>query len=143
MLPRNVVLQQGELSLSSTTSSLLTGPHTVFRGGPRWWTLLLIIWCLGAAYAGVYLKRGWVPHDEGAFAQSADRVLHGELPHRDYTEIYTGGLAYLHALAFRYIGEDFATLRIVLFVFFFLLFPAFYCIPSRILSHCLSCSSTF
>ena len=120
--------------MRSNTSSPLSSPRTVSRGGPRWWILLLIIWCLGAAYAGVYLKRGWVPHDEGAFAQSADRVLHGELPHRDYTEIYTGGLAYLHALAFRYIGEDFATLRIVLFVFFLLWVPAFYWIASRMVS---------
>jgi 4-amino-4-deoxy-L-arabinose transferase-like glycosyltransferase len=78
--------------------------------------------------------RGWVPHDEGAFAQSADRVLHGELPHRDYTEIYTGGLAYLNALAFRYFGENLATLRIVLFAFFFFWVPVFYWIASRLVS---------
>jgi hypothetical protein len=59
-------------------------------------------------------------------------VLHGELPHRDYTEIYTGGLAYLNALAFRYFGENLATLRIVLFVFFFFWVPAFYRIASRL-----------
>jgi len=113
---------------------LLPGPHTVRRGGPRWWTLLLVIWCFGAAYAGAYLKRGWVPHDEGAFAQSADRVLRGELPHRDYTEIYTGGLAFLHAFAFTYLGEDFATLRIVLFVFFLIWIPVFYWIASRMVA---------
>jgi len=100
----------------------------------RWWVVLLITWLIGGVYAGSYLRRGWVPHDEGAFAQSADRVLHGELPHRDYTEIYTGGLAYLNAFAFRYFGENFGTLRIVLFVFFLLWLPVFYWIASRLVS---------
>jgi len=120
-------------SLQSASRSSLSGPRTALCG-PRWWILLLVIWCLGGTYAGVYLKRGWVPHDEGAFAQSADRVLHGELPHRDYTEIYTGGLAYLHAFAFRFIGEDFAALRIVLFVLFLFWIPAFYWVASRLVA---------
>src|SRR5207237_7430928 len=92
----------------------------------KWWTFLLIIWLLGGVCAAAYLKRGWGPHDEGAFAESADRVLHGELPHRDYIEIYTGGLAYLHSFAFRYLGESFATPRIVLFAIFLAWIPVFY-----------------
>jgi hypothetical protein len=98
----------------------------------RWWAFLLIAWVIGGVYEGAYLKRGWVPHDEGAFAESAERVLHGELPHRDYVEIYTGGLAYLHAWAFRYLGDNFATPRIVLFVFFLAWIPVFYWIASRL-----------
>jgi hypothetical protein len=78
--------------------------------------------------------RGWVPADEGAYAQSADRVLHGELPHRDYLEIYTGGLAYLHAFAFRFLGENFATMRIVLFLFFMAWVPVFFWIASRMVA---------
>jgi len=100
----------------------------------KWWTFLLIIWLLGGFYAAAYLKRGWVPHDEGAFAESADRVLHGELPHRDYIEIYTGGLAYLHSFAFRYLGETFATPRIVLFAIFLAWIPVFYWIAGRFVS---------
>ncbi len=34
----------------------------------RWWVVLVITWLIGGVYAGSYLKRGWVPHDEGAFA---------------------------------------------------------------------------
>jgi hypothetical protein len=108
------------------------GAHRSSRDRLRWWVVLLITWLIAGVYAGSYLKRGWVPHDEGAFAQSADRVLHGELPHRDYNEIYTGGLAYLNALAFRYLGENLGTLRIVLFVFFLLWVPVFYWIASRL-----------
>jgi len=125
-------LDYEELTLKSAPNSPSSRSRAGARTGPRWWILLLVVWCLGGAYAGVYLKRGWVPHDEGAFAQSADRVLHGELPHRDYTEIYTGGLAYLNAFAFRYLGEDLAVLRIVLFVFFLVWIPVFYWIVSNL-----------
>ena len=37
------------------------------------------------------LFRGWYPWDDGAMAQVADRVLHGQLPHRDFDEPWTGG----------------------------------------------------
>jgi hypothetical protein len=127
-------LHSQELSLEAASSSSIPGARTGTPGGPRWWIFLLVIWFLGGAYAGTYLERGWVPHDEGAFAQSADRVLHGELPHRDYTEIYTGGLAYLNALAFLFMGEDLAALRIVLYVFFLLWIPVFYWTASRMVS---------
>jgi hypothetical protein len=123
------VQQATALQLSTTPKSARQFAH-----GLRWWAILLIAWLIGGVYAGSHLKRGWVPHDEGAFAQSADRVLHGELPHRDYTEIYTGGLAYLNAFAFRYFGATFATLRIVLFLFFLLWVPVFYWIASRFVS---------
>ncbi len=105
--------------------------HLLHRG-LRWWLILIVVWGISGIYEGRHLKRGWVPHDEGAFAQSADRVLHGELPHRDYTEVYTGGLSYLNAFAFRFLGESFATTRIVLFVFFLAWVPAVYWIASKL-----------
>src|SRR5262249_19969810 len=73
-----------------------------------------------------------VPHDEGQFAQSAERVLRGEVPHRDYMETYTGGLSYLNAFAFRLFGESFATTRLVLFIFFLSWIPVVYWIASRL-----------
>lgn len=50
------------------------------------------------------LDRGWFPHDEGVLGQSAERVLAGEVPHRDFDEIYTGLLTYAHAATFRLLG---------------------------------------
>src|SRR6266567_2118700 len=108
------------------------GAGTPPPSGLRWWLILIVVWGISGIYEGRHLKRGWVPHDEGAFAQSADRVLHGELPHRDYTEVYTGGLSYLNAFAFRFLGESFATTRIVLFVFFLAWVPAVYWIASKL-----------
>jgi hypothetical protein len=100
----------------------------------RWWLALLAVWTLSAVYVGARLTRGWVPHDEGTLAQSATRVLAGQWPHRDYDEIYTGGLAYLDALAFRVFGQDLVALRIPLFLLFLLWVPAVFSIAARFLA---------
>jgi hypothetical protein len=89
---------------------------------------------LSALYAGKELKRGWFPWDDGILAQSAENVLRGELPHRDYVEIYTGGLSYLNAVAFRLFGTNLASMRYMLFLFFLLWVAAFYYAARRFVS---------
>lgn len=79
----------------------------------RWLALLLV---LSALYLGSYLFRGWYPHDEGLLGQTAERVLGGEVPHRDFDEPYTGLLTYLHAAAFAIGGIRLTVLRIPLFI---------------------------
>jgi hypothetical protein len=97
----------------------------------RWLAILLVVWCASAIYEGTHLKRGWVPWDAGAYAQSAGRVLDGQLPHRDFTEVYTGGLTYLNAAAIRVFGENLAAERLMMFAFFLAWVPAFYRIASQ------------
>jgi hypothetical protein len=77
-----------------------------------------------------YVKRGWVPHDEGTLGLSAERVLHGQLPHRDFDD-YTGGLTFAHAMAFRLFGINSASMRMVLFTFFVPWVPAIFYAASR------------
>ncbi|MFQ5743486.1 MAG: ArnT family glycosyltransferase [Acidobacteriota bacterium] len=96
-----------------------------------WWLVLLLVWGISTLYLVGRLDRGWVPHDEGGLAQSAERVLAGETPHRDFDEIYTGGLSYLNALAFRTFGTRLMSLRLVLLAFFLAWIPALYFIASR------------
>jgi hypothetical protein len=96
--------------------------------------LFLAVFLLSALYAAKDLKRGWVPADEGTSAQSAERVLQGELPHKDFDEVYTGGLTYLHALAFRVLGTNLATFRYVLYLFFLAWVPATYYVALRFVS---------
>ncbi len=98
------------------------------------WLVPLVVWVLSTAYMASYINRGWVPHDEGALAQSAERVLRGELPHRDFDEIYTGGLSYLNALGFRELGINLTSLRIIVFGFFVAWVPAVYYVASRFAS---------
>src|SRR5215467_11562785 len=69
-----------------------------------------------ALYMGVGLYRGWGYSDDGTLGQTAERVLRGEMPHRDFHDVYTGGLAYLNALVFRLFGVNLLYLRLLLFV---------------------------
>ena len=62
------------------------------------------------------------------------RVMQGQLPHRDFAEIYTGGLSLIHALAFRIFGVNLMSLRICVFLFFLAWIPAVYCIALRFTS---------
>ena len=100
----------------------------------RTWLLLALVLLLSGLYMAKELKRGWVPSDEGTLAESADRVLHGEFPHRDYHEGYTGGLSYLNAAAFRLFGTNLASMRYMLFLFFLAWVPAVYYAASRFVS---------
>jgi len=96
--------------------------------------LFALVLMLSALYMARELKRGWVPSDEGTLAESAERVLRGELPHRDYHEGYTGGLSYLNALAFRVFGTNLASMRYMLLLFFLAWVPAVYYVASRFVS---------
>ena len=101
-------------------------------GSERAWRLgLAIAWLVAIAYVLPRLDRGWIPNDEGVLAQGAERVLLGEVPHRDFAEVYTGGLDYLNALGFRVLGIHLMALRYVLFGFFVLWVPVIYYIASR------------
>lgn len=117
-------------------NSSLANPDTFDRSSLRrrllrWFAVLVIVWTISGIYEGTHLKRGFVPWDAGAYAESAVRVMHGQLPHRDFVEIYTGGLSYMNAVAMRMFGENLAAERIVLFVFFLAWIPALYCIASQ------------
>lgn len=96
--------------------------------------LFAIVFVLSSLYMARELKRGWVPSDEGTLAESAERVLRGELPHRDFHEAYTGALSYLNAAAFRLFGTNLASMRYMMFLFFLAWVPAVYYAASRFVS---------
>jgi hypothetical protein len=124
-------LQDNVTPLEETSPPADSPQEPLRRHRARWLAILLIVWCASGFYEGTHLKRGWVPWDAGAYAQSAERVLAGQLPHRDFTEVYTGGLTYLNAAAMRAFGVNLAAERIMLFVFFLAWVPALYWIASR------------
>src|SRR4030095_10014222 len=74
---------------------------------------------------------GWIPHDDGMLAQIAERVLAGELPHRDFDDPYTGLLGYLHGLGLLTFGPSLRSLRLVLFAFTVAWLPAIYLVTRR------------
>ncbi|MGD8322121.1 MAG: hypothetical protein PVJ02_16850 [Gemmatimonadota bacterium] len=82
--------------------------------------------------AVLYLDRGWFPHDLGSVAQPAMRVLAGELPHRDFVDVYTGGLAFLNALVFRLVGPTAMAVRWAVLAVFTLWVPALWYVARRV-----------
>jgi hypothetical protein len=84
---------------------------------------MLYLWSGADAY--------WVPDDEGLLGQTAERILAGELPHRDFADPYTGGLGLLHASAFKLAGVDLLYLRYQLLFFTALWIPLLYACACR------------
>lgn len=80
------------------------------RGG------LVAILVFGGLMLSSALMSRWFPHDEGALGQAAERVLLGQIPHRDFDEIYTGLLTYINAATFAALGLSSSVLRIPLLV---------------------------
>lgn len=85
-----------------------------------------------AGLAYLTLRRGWFPHDVGALGQAADRVLAGELPHRDFYDIYTGGLSFLNALAFSVLGESILSARLVFCASYLVWVAVFWAVARRL-----------
>jgi hypothetical protein len=90
------------------------------------------IWLLAALYLRIHLRHHWVAFDEGELGQAVDRVLAGQLPHRDFDDIWTGALAQYHALVFHLLGPSLFALREALFVAYLLWLPAVYALARRV-----------
>jgi Dolichyl-phosphate-mannose-protein mannosyltransferase len=104
---------------------------------PDWvtrWGILALVLVIAGIYVGRTIGSGWVPADDGILNQSALRVMQGQLPHRDFAEIYTGLLSVIHAMAFRIIGVSLFSLRLCVFLFFLAWIPAVYFIALRFTS---------
>jgi hypothetical protein len=85
-------------------------------------------------YVAAHLGAGWIPHDEGQLGQAAERTLRGELPHRDFDDMYTGGLSLLGAAALKCWGVQSESLRIMLGLAFVPAIAAFYYLARRMLA---------
>ncbi len=126
------VHESGPEPLQATASEV-----AVLTAAQGWVVHLLVlgaVLAIAAMYVGFHIGSGWVPADDGILGQSALRVMQGQLPHRDFTEIYTGGLDVIHALAFRVFGVNLMSLRLCAFLFFLAWIPAVYYIALRFTS---------
>lgn len=119
----------------------------IFRALPWPLTLRSLIGCAAVlactSYAACSLQNGWIPHDEGQLGHTAERILAGELPHRDFIEPYTGGLGYLNALAFRVLGIRSEVLRWQMIPFFAAFAGCIYFITSRVWPPAVAAAITF
>src|SRR5690349_17545701 len=78
------------------------------------WAAILAV----LAFQATRFDRFWIPIDEAVIAYPAERVLNGELPHRDFVVGYSGGFELLNATAMRVFGTDLVAPRLALFVAF-------------------------
>ena len=70
---------------------------------PTVWPIGLLVACLTLEAGALHL--GVDDLDEGYFVQQGARVLHGQVPFRDFFTLYTPGLAYVHAALFTVAGR--------------------------------------
>jgi hypothetical protein len=93
--------------------------------------VLVLVWVMSAVYLLHSRNTIFYPLDEGMLAENAQRVLSGQLPHRDFADVYTGGLNVLGAVAFRIWGVNLTALRDLLCVAALLWVPVLYGICVR------------
>ena len=91
----------------------------------------LAVTVIGVTYVAHFAFRQWLPWDDGMLGQAAERLLSGQLPHRDFDDVYSGGLTWLHAQAFRVGGVNLVTLRATLLTFFAVSIPLWFWIARQ------------
>lgn len=84
------------------------------EGTPTVWPAVTCVLLSIAAYA-VFLPHGLAPAVVGYNLVSAERVLNGEVPYRDFLYNYTPGVLWLNALLFKLLGTTLMTARIGVF----------------------------
>jgi hypothetical protein len=93
--------------------------------------VLALLWAGAVAAVTLAARHFWIPLDDGTLAQSAVRVLHGQLPQRDFGDPYSGLNAMLGALAFKVLGVRLPALRIPLVVGFAAWLPGVWLVARR------------
>jgi hypothetical protein len=91
-------------------------------------------WAIAAAYIAAYLPRHFVALDEGEIGQAVDRVLAGQLPHRDFADIWSGGATLYHALAAHLLGNQLFSFRLALYAMALPWLAALYALARRVAS---------
>src|SRR5215467_14491074 len=73
--------------------------------------IALLIFALSVAYLCVFLRYSTIEPDEGIVLLGAERILHGQIPYRDFFSFYTPGSFYIVAFIFKLFGDSFAIAR--------------------------------
>ena len=86
--------------------------HERVRSGARWDILAVAVGVVvSAAIVLRYYDRMWLPGDDGYYAHIAQRVLGGEVLHRDVQALHPGYVYLVDALALRLFGPSLVSLR--------------------------------
>jgi hypothetical protein len=72
---------------------------------------LLFLIVFNSLVLGYFHNRFWWPPDDGVYAHTAERMLHGEVLNKDVEEIHTGYIHFVHEAAFAAFGIKLLSLR--------------------------------
>jgi hypothetical protein len=102
----------------------------------RWlrWVVFVVTWALAAGIVLRHYREQFFDVDEGLLGETAERVMHGELPHRDFADVYTGGLAAIDAVGFRVWGVSAESMRIVAAIAAILWIPVMFLVAERVVA---------
>lgn len=81
---------------------------------------LLFLIVFNTLVLGYFHNRFWWPPDDGVYAHTAERMLHGEILNKDVEEIHTGYIHFIDEAAFALFGIKLLSLRYPLMVAAFL-----------------------
>jgi hypothetical protein len=96
------------------------------------WLLLCTTWLLSAAIVINHRRDAFYDVDEGLLGETAERVMQGQLPHRDFVDVYTGALGAIDAVGFRVWGVSAETTRTVLAIVTLLWIPVLFLVAERL-----------
>ena len=74
-------------------------------------TALIVVILVSTAVMFVYHNRFWAPADEGKFAHVAERMLAGQVLHRDVQDLHAGYVNFVNAAAFSLFGMRMVSMR--------------------------------
>lgn len=81
---------------------------------------LILVALFSALVLHTFYDQFWLPHDEGAYAHVAQRMLNGEVLNRDVQDVHAGYINFVNALALKLLGNDLLSLRYPLLIATFL-----------------------
>ncbi|MCG6986647.1 MAG: glycosyltransferase family 39 protein [Gemmatimonadetes bacterium] len=93
--------------------------------------VLALGWAGAVVVVALATRHFWIPLDAGTLAQSAERVLRGQLPQRDFGDPYSGLNAVVGALALKVLGVRLPALRVPLVVGFAAWLPGLWLVARR------------
>jgi hypothetical protein len=85
--------------------------QTEKRSHRSFWLALLFVGVFNAVVLVHFHNRFWWPPDEGVYAHTAERMLHGEVLNKDVEEIHTGYIHFIHVASFAVFGTRLVSLR--------------------------------
>ena len=107
-------LAKNACAAKAPTFQVDSTPPTIPEEARRDWFILVLIFLLTLAYLRLFFNYTVINSDEGFVLEGAQRILGGEMPHRDFFSFFAPGSYYWMALFFRLFGSSIGVGRAVL-----------------------------